>query len=396
MDLSVMNDNEQAIQLYEKIGFERVPVFCVKRKNRINEPLFTPPLPEAGLNPYAGIIVKEARRRGIHVEVQDAEEGFFTLSLGGRKIACRESLSELTHAVAMSRCDDKRVTRRILNQAGLKVPDQFTAGEMDENIEFLQSYGRIVVKPARGEQGQGISMDIQTPDELKEAVEKANEVCETVILEEMVEGQDLRIIVIGGEMVAAAIRVPPEVTGTGKHTIRELIEKQSRRRRAATDGESSIPIDAETGRCVKNGGYTLDDVLPVNTSLQVRKTANLHTGGTIHDVTREVHPELKQAAEASALSIDIPVVGMDLLVPSVDRPDYHIIEANERPGLANHEPAPTAEKFIDLLFPQTIRPDARPEPEDDSDEDRTEHGTQAPFLPLRAATEIQPDHEAPD
>jgi hypothetical protein len=27
------------------------------------------------------------------------------------------------------------------------------------------------------------------------------------------------------------------------------------------------------------------------------------------------------------------------------------IEANERPGLANHEPQPTAERFMDLLFP---------------------------------------------
>jgi GNAT-family acetyltransferase (TIGR03103 family) len=217
-------------------------------------------------------------------------------------------------------------------------------------------------------------MDIRTEQDLKQAVAVAREVCETVILEEMVEGQDLRVIVIGGEMVAAAVRVPPEITGTGKHSIRELIEKLSRRRRAATDGESSIPLDGETERCVQAAGYALEDILPVNETIQVRKTANLHTGGTIHDVTDLIHPELKEAAERSANALDIPVVGMDFLVSSVEKPEYWIIEANERPGLANHEPAPTAQKFIDLLFPQTIRTHARTEPADEFVDDPTEHG----------------------
>ena len=70
-------------------------------------------------------------------------------------------------------------------------------------------------------------------------------------------------------------------------------------------------------------------------------------------MTPELHPELAQAAVAAARALSIPVTGLDLLVPRVDGPDYVIIEANERPGLANHEPQPTAERFIDLLFPLT-------------------------------------------
>ena len=53
----------------------------------------------------------------------------------------------------------------------------------------------------------------------------------------------------------------------------------------------------------------------------------------------------------TARVLDIPVTGLDFLVPSVEGPDYVIIEANERPGLANHEPQPTAQRFVDLLFP---------------------------------------------
>ncbi|GMU20142.1 MAG: GNAT family N-acetyltransferase [Phycisphaerae bacterium] len=355
LDLSVMHDNERAIALYEKLGFQRVPVFCLKHRNAINQPLFLPPPPEEKLNPYATIIVDEARQRGIAVEVLDAGAGFFRLTLGGRSIVCRESLSELTSAVAMSRCDDKRVTLRVLKSAKLRVPEQRGAGNREENNAFLQEHGRLVVKPARGEQGAGISVDVRSPEDLERAIQAARRVCDTVVMEEFVEGQDLRIIVINYELVAAAVRRPAHVVGTGQHTVAELIEKQSRRRTAATGGESHIPMDDETRRCVQSAGYELDSVLPSGEVLQVRKTANLHTGGTIHDVTADLHPALADAAVEGARALSIPVVGFDLLVPDVSGPDYTMIEANERPGLANHEPQPTAERFIDLLFPETRR-----------------------------------------
>lgn len=353
MDLSVMHDNKQAIALYEKLGFQRVPVFCLKHKNPINEPLFTGPPMKEELNPYAMIIINEARRRGIGVEVLDAQEGYFSLHVGGRSIICRESLTELTTSIAMSRCDDKAVTRRVLERQGLSVPAQRDAGTAEENADFLAKHRALVVKPARSEQGHGISVNLDDPTDIEQAIQRARIVSDRVLLERYCKGEDLRILVIDFQVVAAAVRRPAQVVGTGRHTVRELIEKQSRRRAAATGGESRIPLDDETERCVRLAGYTLDDRLPVDEVLSVRKTANLHTGGTIHDVTDQLHPVLDQAACRAARALDIPVVGLDFIVPAVDQDDYVIIEANERPGLANHEPQPTAQRFIDLLFPQT-------------------------------------------
>jgi GNAT-family acetyltransferase (TIGR03103 family) len=353
MDLSVLHDNAGAIALYEKLGFIRIPVFSMKMRNAINEKLFMGPRPEQPLNPYATILTNEARRRGIAVEVLDAGNGYFRLSFGGRSIVCRESLSELTSAIALSRCDDKAVTRRVLQKAGLRVPAQRRAGNPADNAAFLAEHGRLVVKPARGEQGKGITVDVRTTEVLEQAVGTARAHADTALLEAYVEGQDLRIVVIDYKVVAAAIRRPAEITGTGEHTISQLIEAQSRRRAAATGGESRIPLDVETERCLRCHGYGLDDVLPEGERLFVRKTANLHTGGTLHDVTAMLHPALAQAAVAAARALAIPVVGLDFLVPDPAGPDYVIIEANERPGLANHEPQPTAQRFIDLLFPQT-------------------------------------------
>lgn len=355
LDISVMHDNEEAISLYENLGFQRVPVFCIKNKNAINETLFTGTHEnEAKLNPYAMIIINEARRRGINVEILDKEDDYFKLSFGGRSVVCREALTELTSAIAMSRCTDKSATHRLLKNAGLRVPEQIVATTPSANQDFLEKYQSLAVKPAVGEQGAGITIDVKTKNELTHAIEFANKVNEKIILEEMANGHDVRIVVINYKVVAAAVRKPPTVIGDGRHTIMQLIRKQSRRREKATHEESRIPLDNELKRTVINAGYTLDDILPPKEELVVRRAANLHTGGTIHDITDKIHPDIIKAAEQAAKAIDIPVVGLDFIMPDLEGSEYVIIEANERPGLANHEPQPTAEKFIDMLFPQSV------------------------------------------
>ncbi|MDF0729907.1 N-acetylglutaminylglutamine synthetase [Pseudomonas entomophila] len=353
LDLSVLHDNRQAKRLYEKLGFRNLPTFAVKRRNGINQALFLGPGPEAGLNPYARIIVDEALRRGIEVQVDDAGAGLFTLSLGGRRVRCRESLSDLTSAVTMTLCQDKRLTRQALHGAGLHVPAQQLAGNADENLAFLEEHGALVVKPVDGEQGQGVAVNLRTLDELTHAIEQARRFDSRVLLESFHPGLDLRIVVIGYEVVAAAIRHPAQVIGDGRHSIKALIEAQSRRRQAATGGESRIPLDEETERTLRDAGLGYGDILPAGQRLAVRRTANLHTGGTLEDVTERLHPVLVDAAVRAARALEIPVVGLDLMVRDAEQPEYVFIEANERAGLANHEPQPTAERFVDLLFPQS-------------------------------------------
>jgi GNAT-family acetyltransferase (TIGR03103 family) len=256
--------------------------------------------------------------------------------------------------VALSICDDKAMTRRIVEAAGVAVPEEVEASDSEAVKAMLERHGSLVVKPARGEQGRGVAVDLDTMESVERAIEAARSLSEQVLVESYHKGDDLRLIVIGFKLVAAAIRRPAEVVGNGRDTVRQLIERQSRRRSAATGGESRIPLDQETERCVGKAGFAMEDVPPEGAAFPVRKAANLHTGGTIHDVTSLVHPRLVEAAVRVARAIDIPVVGVDFIVKNPAEPDYVFIEANERPGLANHEPQPTAERFIDLLFPLSM------------------------------------------
>jgi GNAT-family acetyltransferase (TIGR03103 family) len=307
------------------------------------------------LNRYSRIIVDEALRRGIAVKVTDVRTSELVLTGGERRITTTESLSELTSATAFVRCHDKLLTRTVLAHAGVPLPAGRAATFDDADLGFLERCGEVVVKPAVGEGGAGITVGVRDADALAAAVDAARQVCPDVVLEERCSGDDVRVLVIGDEVVAAAVRRPPTVVGDGRSTVAELVTELDRRRSAETDGAASIPLDATTATVVADAGWSLDDVLPQGASLAVRGTANVHTGGTIDDVTDELHPALASVALAVAAAIDIPVVGVDLMVPDVAGPDGVVIEANEQPGLANHEPRPTVERFLDLLFPDSAR-----------------------------------------
>ena len=303
------------------------------------------------LGHYTQILVDEAMRRGIVVEVGDAAIGELTMTHGGTRHTMLESLTDLTSAVAFRRCDHKGLTREVMARAGLRIPAGREATGDDADVAFLEEWGDLVVKPARGEQGWGITVGVTTVPDLHAAIDAARDVHPEVLLEQRCPGDDVRVVVIGGEVVAAAVRRPATVVGDGRSTIDELVERLGEANTA--QGVGRVTMDDATLACIADAGHDRDDVLADGERLAVRRTANLHTGGTITDITDTLRPALADVARRAADAIDIPVLGLDLMVPDLDGDDYVVIEANEQPGLANHEPAPTVERFIDLLFPAT-------------------------------------------
>ncbi|RXT71748.1 GNAT family N-acetyltransferase, partial [Pseudomonas syringae] len=150
LDLSVLHDNDQAKALYAKLNFRNLPTFAIKRKNGINESLFLGPGPQADFNPYARIIVEEAHRRGIDVQVDDADAGLFTLSYGGRRIRRRGALSEFSRAGSMNPCQEKRQNTRAPEAPAPRFSQKEKAGHADDNLAVFSAQGPNWVKPLGG------------------------------------------------------------------------------------------------------------------------------------------------------------------------------------------------------------------------------------------------------
>ena len=295
MDLSVAHDNAAAIGLYEKLGFRRVPVLAIKRKNAINEPLFSSAAGD-GRRPQS--LRADHRRRGAaprnlgrgprRRDRRDATHPRWS-QRDHPRIAVRVHLGDRHVPLRRQAADPAAGLRGRHHRARVPAwPPSTTA-----TTTSCREVGEVVVKPTRGEQGKGITVGVTAdsgPDELAAALARAREQYPEVLIEQRVSGDDLRLVVIDGRVVAAALRLPPEIIGTGDHSVRELIVAESRRRSAATGGESRIPLDEVTEATVAEAGWKLDDVLPQGTRLRVRHTANLHQGGTIHDVTAAGEP----------------------------------------------------------------------------------------------------------
>ena len=308
MDLSVMHDNVNAIALYEKLGFQRVPVFALKTKNSINEKLYVGPPPDETLNPYAMIIINEARRRGIGVEVVDAEGGYFTLSFGGRSVVCRESLSELTTAIAMSRCDDKAVTRRLMVKAGLKVPAQrgrHGRGKCGVPGGAWLHRGQA----GAGRAGQGHHGRCADPGRGRKAVASGAQPCRNRAAGAVLPGR--RPAHHRDRLPRGRRRDPPARRSDGdRRAYGGGADRGAEQPAVGGDRGREQDPDGCGNRTLRGGERLfMDDVLPEGQVLPVRKTANLHTGGTIHDVTDRLHRTLVDAAIAGAKALDIPVVG---------------------------------------------------------------------------------------
>lgn len=305
------------------------------------------------MNIYAEILVEEAEKRGIKAEVVDHELNLFRLHYNGKTILCRESLTECTSALAYAICDDKHLTQRILRKAGLSLPGQVLFKNLNQALSYMQKWGSVVVKTLTGEQGKEVIVDVKNREDLEMAIKEGSKYSDQLIIEQYIEGHDIRIIVINDQFVAAIERKPAAITGDGIHTIYQRIEQRNEELLVSSKGESHIPLTLETKRVIEQQGFSWHDILEKGKTMQVRKTANYHTGGTIRDVTNFISPYIQEVAIKASRAIAIPVVGLDIIMPDLKKDDYYIIEANERPGLANHEPQPTAQRFIDFLFPET-------------------------------------------
>lgn len=305
------------------------------------------------LTPYTTTLTNEARRRGIRVTLlnPDPDLPIFELSHRGKTVRCFNALTDLVGAATFHLLNNKASCHNWLRRQRIPVPPQLPYEDRhpETALAFLRAHAPIVVKPAAQWGGRGVSMGIRTPEELHAAVRFARHYEPDVLLEETVPGDDLRVILVGGELAAAIQRTPASVTGDGRRTVRQLIFRQNAARRK-TDPSNQIPWDRETRHNLAELGVSPDTVPPAGQSVRVRLTNNYHTGGTVEIATRRVPARALRIAQKIARTLSLPLAGIDFLI---DRPTgrLHVIEVSPDMAISPPEGETVAQCFLDVLFP---------------------------------------------
>jgi len=295
------------------------------------------------LGPSTGAIVHAAALRGIPFR-RLTQGSLVQFGWGSKQRRIQAAEVDRTGAIAETIAQDKQLTKHLLEAAGVPVPQGRVATDIEDAWAAMQDIGAaVVVKPQDGNQGKGVTVNVATRAQLDTAFATAAEYGSAVIVERFVPGHDFRLLVVGDRLVAAARRDPPQVTGDGARTVRELVDAvNSDPRRSDGHATSLTRIRLDDIACARLAlqGLTPDAVPARGMRVILRNNANLSTGGTATDVTDDVHPELAARAVAAAQMIGLDIAGIDIVCETMQKPLEEqagaVVEVNAAPGLRMH------------------------------------------------------------
>jgi cyanophycin synthetase len=319
---------------------------------------------EVRLGPSTAAIVAAARRRNIPARRLN-DGNLVQLGHGSRQRRVWTAETDHTGAIAETVAQDKDLTRELLRGVGVPTPDGRPVRDADDAWQAAQEIGPpVVVKPRYGNHGRGVTTNLTTQGQVRAAYDAAGAVGE-VVVERYVAGDDYRLLVVGGRLIAAALREPPRVVGDGRSTLAELVAALNRDPRRS-DGHATalsiVKLDTIALAVLAEQGLTPDAAPAEGRRVLIRRNANLSSGGTATDVTDRVHPRTAASAAAAARAVGLDIAGVDVVAEGVDRPLEEsggaVVEVNAGPGLRMHldpsagNPRPVGEAIVRLLFPE--------------------------------------------
>ncbi len=319
---------------------------------------------EEFFGPSTYSIVAEAASRNIPY-IQLKNTSIIQIGYGVNQRRIWATTTSLTSHAGVEVAGNKNRTKAMLHEAGVPVPRGTTVYSEDGLRDAIEELGfPLVTKPLDGNHGKGATIYITNWEDAAAGFKAAQKYSKAVIVEQFIEGFDFRLLVVNGQLIAAAKRTPAAVKGDGISTIKQLIDKVNEDPRRGIGHEktlTSIKADQHTLDLLAKQGRALDTVLPAGETQYLKSTANISTGGTASDVTDTIHPYNLLLAERVAGIVGLDICGIDLMANDIAVPlnESHgaVIEVNAAPGFRMHIdpteglPRNVAAPVVDMLFP---------------------------------------------
>ena len=290
-------------------------------------------------------VLAAAHERGIPTQRITEDANLFLLGWGAKQKRLQATTTGDTSFIAVKIASDKQLTKALLKEAGVPVPEGSVVTKVEEaQRAAARLKAPCTVKPLDGNQGKGVTVDCRTPEDVARAFAFAREYGRKIIVERFVEGRDYRVLVANGEVAAASCRRPAHVVGDGVSTVRALVERENgnpARGAGHTNILTKIALDDHAADMLRKQGFDFDSVLPVGVSAELRGNANLSTGGTAEDVTDLLPESTRLLCVRAAAKIGLDVAGIDIVCRDIalplDAQRGAVIEVNAAPGIRMHQ-----------------------------------------------------------
>lgn len=292
------------------------------------------------------ILMKEAIKRGIDVEILDQADNFIALKKDHHieyvKQATKTSKDSYITMLVM---ENKTVTKKILEKHQICVPKGIEVIKGQNEVYAAKKYENkpIVVKPKSTNFGMGISIFTEgaCKADILAALEIGFEHDTTVLIEEFVRGKEYRFLVVGDEVAGILHRVPANVVGDGTKSIRELVEiknQDSLRGKGYKTPLEQIKLDESSKLFLKQSGLDFEYVPELGETVYLRENSNISTGGDSIDYTDDIPERFKKIAVAAAKAVEAKICGVDMMLEDYtdEASSYAIIELNFNPAIHIH------------------------------------------------------------
>jgi cyanophycin synthetase len=319
---------------------------------------------DMALGPSTRSLVDEAKKRDIPY-IRLNNQSLVQFGHGVHQKRIQATVTSETRHIAVEIAQDKELTNALLRDVGIPVPQSILVRTERGAADAARKVGYpCVLKPFNLSHGRGVMLNLHNEEQVRDAFRKVSELTSYMLVETFLRGNDHRVLIINGALVAVAERVPGHVIGDGVHTIRELIDITNQDPRRGLGHEkvlTKIVIDHQAERLLDEAGKTLSTVLAKGERCFLRSTGNLSTGGTAIDRTDQIHQDNIDIAMRAAKVVGLDVAGIDFITPDISKSVREvgggIVEVNAAPGFRMHvaptegKPRNVAAPVMDMLFP---------------------------------------------
>jgi cyanophycin synthetase len=293
---------------------------------------------------YRSVWRAASEATGISAKIGD--NGVIEMRRGELCLTTRDNVTQLEDPNALLRADDKQVTHRLLSRGGIPVPRHVVVnlGEYDRALSHLLSQGGpVVVKPAASTGGgAGVTTNVFTAAQLRSAMARSRTFCRDILIEQQIEGDCYRILLMDGKHIDSVLRLPPTVVGDGRSTVRQLLRRENERRleQGAERSQVLIGVDRDVTNTLARQGLGLWSRPASGAVVRLKQAVNENAlqenapaGGLL---CRDIIETARKAAELVGVRLaGVDVVCRDPSIP-LRASGGAIVEVNTHPGLYYH------------------------------------------------------------
>jgi D-alanine-D-alanine ligase-like ATP-grasp enzyme len=311
---------------------------------------------------YARIWRKAAEATGAQFRI--LPDGRAEIERDGRRMSISVNATSLNGAMTLRLAESKATVHSVLARSGIPVPKQIVVGadEFEKALHMLQ-YSRLplVVKPyAYTGGGEGVSTNIATARQLRAAFAWACSFESRCVIEEQVEGDCYRVLVMDGKVLDTIVRHPPTIKADGISTVAQLIRRENNLRLEAgmTRAHTLIGLDPDLRNTLASQGLSLRSCPAAGRTVVLKRVINENSGRENVPANGRLCSAILDTACKAAEVIGARLAGVDVICrdPNVplERSGGAIIEINGTPGFYYHYAAqstlPVADEVLNKFF----------------------------------------------